>query len=166
MTVTGLFGGFCFRGLKKLKGGIHESTTLIKEYSKTEFGKKSSEQKVRRFTPVAGLIFETKFERYFLESFFLERNYCPRTAFSGSNSCSILSHPVISRNGSRADPCPVGRINYCPNVFSSWKQRNTPRFRTLLFGKEAVKTFFYKCSNSGRLNPLHSQLMGTKLYGQ
>ena len=56
--------------------------------------------------------------------------------------------------------------HYCPNVFSSWKRRNTPRFRTLLFGKEAVKTFFYKCSNSGRLNPLHSPLMGTNLYGQ
>ena len=27
---------------------------------------------------------------------------------------------------------------------------NTSRFRTLLFGKETVKTFFYKCSNSGR----------------
>ena len=27
---------------------------------------------------------------------FRERNYCPRTAFSGSNSCSILSHPVMS----------------------------------------------------------------------
>ena len=30
-----------------------------------------------------------------------------------------------------------------------------PRFRTLLFGKEAVKTFLYKCSNSGKMNPLH-----------
>ena len=38
-----------------------------------------------------------------------------------------------------------------------------------LFGKEAVKTFFYKCSDSGKMNPLHSKLMGTmgtKLYGQ
>jgi len=33
---------------------------------------------------------------------------------------------------------------------STQKRRNTPRFRTLLFGKEIVKTFFYKCSNSGR----------------
>ena len=33
---------------------------------------------------------------------------------------------------------------------STQKRRNTPRFRTLLFGKETVKTFFYKCSNSGR----------------
>jgi len=28
-------------------------------------------------TPVAERIFEAKIERYFLESFFLERNYCP-----------------------------------------------------------------------------------------
>ena len=48
------------------------------------------------FTPVAGLIFETKIESFLLESFFLERNYCPRTDFSGSNPCSILSHPVNS----------------------------------------------------------------------
>ena len=41
-------------------------------------------------TPVAGLIFETKIESFFLESFFLERNYCPRTDFSGSNPCSIF----------------------------------------------------------------------------
>jgi len=27
---------------------------------------------------------------------FRERNYCPRTAFSGRNSCSISSHPVMS----------------------------------------------------------------------
>ena len=30
-----------------------------------------------------------------------------------------------------------------------------PTFRTLLFGKEAVKTFLYQCSNSGKMNPLH-----------
>jgi len=39
------------------------------------------------FTPVAGLIFETKIESFFLESFFLEsffleQHYCPRTLFS------------------------------------------------------------------------------------
>ena len=61
-------------------------------------------------TPVAGPIFEAKIERYFLESFFRERNYCPRTAFSGSNSRSILSNQVISWNGSRADRCPLGRV--------------------------------------------------------
>ena len=33
---------------------------------------------------------------------------------------------------------------------STQKRRHTPRFRTLLSGKETVKTFFYKCSNSGR----------------
>jgi len=50
----------------------------------------------RELTQVAGLIFEAKIERYFLESFFRGRNYCPRTAFSGSNSRSILSNQVIS----------------------------------------------------------------------
>ena len=45
VTAQGLFGGFSFRGLKKLKGGnpwIH-STAQRKEHSKTEFGKKNSE---------------------------------------------------------------------------------------------------------------------------
>ena len=35
-----------------------------------------------------------------------------------------------------------------------------PRFRTLLFGKEALKTFFYKCSNSGKMNPLEQSCRG------
>ena len=30
------------------------------------------------------------------------------------------------------------------------KRRKTPRFQSLLCGKETVKTFFYKFSNSGR----------------
>ena len=45
VTAPGLFGGFSFRGLNKLKGGnswIH-STAQRKEHSKTEFGKKNSE---------------------------------------------------------------------------------------------------------------------------
>ena len=33
---------------------------------------------------------------------------------------------------------------------STQKRRNTLRFRTLLFGKETVKEFFYTCSNPGR----------------
>jgi len=33
---------------------------------------------------------------------------------------------------------------------STQKRWNTPIFRILLFGKETVKIFFYKCSNSGR----------------
>jgi len=44
-TAQGLFGGFSFRCLKKLKGGdswIH-STAQRKEHSKTEFEKKNSE---------------------------------------------------------------------------------------------------------------------------
>ena len=32
----------------------------------------------------------------------------------------------------------------------------TPPDFDACFGKEAVKTFFYKCSNSGKMNPLHS----------
>ena len=34
------------------------------------------------------------------------------------------------------------------------KRRNTPRFQSVLFGKETVKTFLYKCSNWGEMNPL------------
>jgi hypothetical protein len=47
VTAPGLFGGFPFRGLKKLKwgdSGIH-STAQRKEHSKTEFGKKNSKKK-------------------------------------------------------------------------------------------------------------------------
>jgi len=45
VTALGLFGGFSFRGFRKKKGGdswIH-STAQRKEHSKTEFGKKNSE---------------------------------------------------------------------------------------------------------------------------
>ena len=38
-----------------------------------------------------------------------------------------------------------------------------PRFRTLLFGKEAVKTFFYKCSNSGRNESTPQPINGNKV---
>jgi len=44
VTAPGLFEGFSFRGLEKLKGGdswIH-STAQRKEHYKTEFGKKNS----------------------------------------------------------------------------------------------------------------------------
>jgi len=34
-------------------------------------------------TPVAGLIFETKIERYFLESFFLGEELLPENSFLG-----------------------------------------------------------------------------------
>ena len=103
--------------------------------------------------------FRDKKSRDFSGEIFLERNYCPRTGFSGSNPWKIWSHPVMSWYGSRAVGCPIGREITARTVFSSWKRfkrRNTPRFRTLLFGKEAVKTFFYKCSNSGKMNPLHN----------
>ena len=57
-------------------------------------------------TPVAGPIFETKNRAIFLERFFgrgiTAREQLSRAAFSGNKSCSILSHPVMSRYGSRA----------------------------------------------------------------
>jgi len=69
MTAPGLFGGFFFRGLKKLKGGdswIH-STAQRKEHSKTEFGKKNSEKKFgesktfyqSKFSRATGVTFAT-----------------------------------------------------------------------------------------------------------
>ena len=65
VTAQGLFGGFSFRGLKKLKGGnpwIH-STAQRKEHSKTEFEKKNPKNELgesetfyrSKFTPAAGL---------------------------------------------------------------------------------------------------------------
>ena len=104
--------------------------------------------------------FRDKKSSDFSGEIFRERNYRPRTAFSGSNSCSILSHPVMSWYGSRAVGCPIGReitARTCSLLGNEGTQ--------LLFGKEAVKTFFYKCSNSGKMNPLQSYLMGTKFSG-
>jgi len=60
-TAPGLFGGFSFRCLKKPKGGdswIH-STAQRKEHSKTEFGKKNSEKKLREFET----FYRSKFSR-------------------------------------------------------------------------------------------------------
>jgi len=36
-------------------------------------------------TPVAGLIFEARIERYFLESFIRERNFCPEQLSRAKN---------------------------------------------------------------------------------
>ena len=44
VTAPGLFGGFSFSSLKKLKRKDHE-TAQRKEHSKTKFGKKNSEEK-------------------------------------------------------------------------------------------------------------------------
>ena len=60
---------------------------------------------------------------------------------------------------------PSREIIFCQNVFSSWKRRNTPRFRTLLLGKEAVETFFYKCSNSGIYESTPQPITGNKVVG-
>ena len=42
------------------------------------------------------------------------------------------------------------------SLLETMQTKEHPQISTLLFGKEAVKTFFYKCSNSGKMNPLHS----------
>jgi len=44
----------------------------------------------------------------------------------------------------------VQKLIRLPALASTQRRRNTPRFRILLLGKENVKTFFYRCSNSGR----------------
>ena len=59
--------------------------------------------------------------------------------------------------------CPLGREITAGTCSLLGNEGTPPDFRTLLFEKEVVKTFFYKCSNSGKMYPLHSQLMGTKL---
>jgi len=95
---------------------------------------------------------------------FRERNYCPRTGFSGSNPWKILSNQVFSWYGSRAVGCPNGRIHYCQNVFSFWKRRNT-HISNASFWKRGRETFLYKCSNSGKNESTPQTLMGTKFSG-
>ena len=89
-------------------------------------------------------------ERYFLESFFRERNYCPRTALSGKKCRSILSNQVISWNGSRADRCPLGR------------EITAKPCSLLLMNPCFMKFLHWTCSLLlWFMNPLHSQLLGT-----
>ena len=86
-------------------------------------------------TPVAGRIFEAKIERYFLERFFRERNFCPRTTFSGKKCRSILSNQVISWYGSRGDPCPLGR----EIIAKTWQCLDSPvRFVCLSWNLDIV----------------------------
>jgi len=114
-------------------------------------------------TPVAGPIFEAKIERYFLESFFRERNYCPRTAFSGSSSRSILSNQVISWNGSRADRCPLGGEITAKMCSLLGNEGTPPDFERLFLEKRSWKRFSTNVLIRGDMNPLHSQWMGTRL---
>jgi len=44
----------------------------------------------------------------------------------------------------------------CSLLGNDSNEGTPPDFERFFFGKEAVKTFFYKCSNSGEMNPLHS----------
>ena len=87
---------------------------------------------------------------------------CVFLCFFPTQRAHHARHKGIQIEATREQNCIdfLKKKDFCTqNVFSSWKRfkrRNTPRFRTLLFGKEAVKTFFYKCSNSGKMNPLHA----------
>ena len=45
----------------------------------------ASKDILRVITPVAALIFEAKIERFFLESFFRERNFCPEQLSRAKN---------------------------------------------------------------------------------
>ena len=88
--------------------------------------------------------FRDKQSRDISGEIFLERNHCPRTGFSGSNSWKNLSHPVKSWCGSRAVGCPIGREVTARTVFCSWKRfkrRNTPRFRRFFLEKRPWKRF-------------------------
>ena len=138
----------------RLEMWVWESGRKIDPVGQTGFG---------RVTPVAGPVFEAKIERYFLESFFLERNYCPRTAFSGSNSRSILSNQVISWNGSRVDRCPLGREITARTCSLPGNEGTPPDFERFFLEKRPWKRFSTNVLIRGDMNPLHSQLMSTKL---
>ena len=99
-------------------------------------------KKTRRLTPVAGPIFETKIESFSLESFFLERNYCPRSLFSGSNACSILSNQVNSWNESRADPCPHSGGYIAARTCSLFGNEGTPQISNASFWKRGRENVF------------------------
>jgi len=72
---------------------------------------------------------------------FRERNYCPRTSFSGSNSCSILSHPVMSWYGSRDVVCPLGRENTAETCSLLGNEGTPPDFKRFFLEKRPWKRF-------------------------
>ena len=93
-----------------------------------------------RVTPVAGSIFRP-----------LSQTHISKREFKNghiSRFCSVFQ--VIQVISS-------AKFFSAAEVDLSFKSetKEHPRFRTLLFGKETVKTFFYKCSNLGKMNPLH-----------
>ena len=110
------------------------------------------------FTPVAGLIFETKNREIFLERFFWREI----TAREQVSRAVILEKFKSSSNVLIwIESCwlPNREGNYCHNCvlfLEIIQTKEHPQISKACFGKEAVKTFFYKCSNSGKMNPLHS----------
>jgi len=74
VTAPGLFGGFSFRGLKKLKGGFHESTpqprgkNTVKRNSERRIPRMSSEN-WRLFTGANSVVRPTKVITYKIEEF-------------------------------------------------------------------------------------------------
>jgi len=67
--------------------------------------------------------------------------------FLASNYSFLPGRSPERRFGSSDSGNQIFRIG---KLISTSTQKNTPRFQSLLLGKETVKTFFYKCSNSGR----------------
>ena len=99
---------------------------------------------MNNITPVAGLIFETKKSSDFSGEIFRERNYWPRTGFSGSNPCSILSHPVMSWYGSRVVGCLIGReitAKTCSLLGNDSNEGTPPDFERFFLEKRPWKRF-------------------------
>jgi len=76
---------------------------------------------------------------------FLSRKISPEKSLDFLSQKSVV-RPALSKQSRRKSFSLRRKLTSA----STQKRRNTPRFQSLLFGKETVKTFFYKCSNSGR----------------
>ena len=88
--------------------------------------------------------FRDKKSSDFSGEIFRERNYCPRTGFSGSDPCSILSHPVMSWYGSRAVGCPLGReitARTCFLLGNDSNEGTPPDFENFFLEKRPWKRF-------------------------
>ena len=85
--------------------------------------------------------FRDKKSSDFSGEIFRERNYCPRTAFSGSNSWSILSNHVISWYGSRAVGCPIGREITAGTCSLLGNEGTPPDFEPFFLEKRPWKRF-------------------------
>ena len=88
--------------------------------------------------------FRDKKSSDFSGEIFRERNYCPRTGFSGSNPYSILSHPVMSWYGSRTVGCPIGReitTTTCSLLGNDSNEGTPPDFERFFLEKRPLKSF-------------------------